>query len=412
MGSVEERPYLVSWNLTRRCNLSCPHCYLDAGGRSHSELTTDEANRVLQDLAALNPSLMLVLTGGEPLLREDLPDLIEEASRTGFLTVLGSNGTLLTQDILKDFKEAGLKGLGVSIDSVESADHDAFRGRAGAWEQAVHALRRAREVGIETQLDVTLTDANWEGIDRFVDLGVSLKARAVNFFFLVCTGRAARTAIATDHYEEALKRIAKASLQERRLMVRARCAPHIYRLLYEGGCRIPEGTRGCLAGRSYLRIDPEGNVTPCPYMPLSVGNVREKPLSAIWREAPELQRLREAQYAGRCGPCEYADLCGGCRARAFSAKGSFLEEDPLCRYQPRGGERVALHEAFRGDLQWTEEAKERIKRVPFFMQGIITRIIESKAQERGVNLVTAGLLDEIKGIGHPGKMTQNCDISH
>lgn len=399
---MEDRPYIVSWNLTRRCNLLCPHCYIDADRGSPEELTREEAMFVIDELSYLNNRLMLVLSGGEPMLREDIYDIVRYSTQAGFITVMGSNGTLLTEDNLSALKEAGLKGLGVSIDAPEPGGHDSFRGLAGAWELSVEALRTARGLGLETQMDVTLTDRNWQDTDGFIELGAALGAKAVNFFFLVCTGRAMGTDISTGHYEEALRRIAKSTMKERRLMVRARCAPHIYRVLHQEGFSIPEGTRGCLAGRAYIRIDPEGNVTPCPYMPVVAGNVKDTSLAAIWEGAPEFRLMRDGAYRGRCGDCEYAGICGGCRARALSDRGDMMDEDPLCTYEPEGRDCVTPDEDFRSELRWEEDARERIKKVPVFMKGMVIRVIETKARERGIDVISSEFMDEIKTRGYHG----------
>jgi radical SAM protein with 4Fe4S-binding SPASM domain len=399
---MEDRPYIVSWNLTRRCNLLCPHCYIDANKGGPEELTREEALFVIDELSYLNSKLMLVLSGGEPMLREDILDIVEYSTQAGFITVMGSNGTLLTEGNISALKEAGLKGLGVSIDGARPEGHDSFRGLAGAWELSVGALRKARGLGLETQMDVTLTDRNWEDMEGFIELGAALGAKAVNFFFLVCTGRAMGTDISTGHYEEALRRIAKSTMTERRLMVRARCAPHIYRVLHEEGFSIPEGTRGCLAGRAYIRIDPEGNVTPCPYMPVVAGNVRKTSLAAIWEESPEFRLMREGTYRGRCGECEYTGICGGCRARALSDTGDIMGEDPLCSYAPEGRGCVKLDDDFQSELRWEGNAKERIKKVPVFMKGMVIRVIETRARQEGIDVISSEFIDSIKTRGYPG----------
>ena len=401
MGALEDKPYIVSWNLTRRCNLLCPHCYMEALNSPCPELTEKEARFVIDELSYLNNKLMLVLSGGEPMLREDLIDIVEYASQAGFIVVLGSNGTLLTAERLKVLRDAGLKGVGISIDSSVPAYHDAFRGLKGAWELSLNALRAARSVGLETQLDVTLTDRNWPEIDSIIELGADLGVRAVNFFFLICTGRAMRTDISTDNYDSALRSISERFSRERRLMVRARCAPHVYRMLHQDGYPMPEGTRGCLAGRSYLRIDPEGNITPCPYMPLTVGNVKEKSLASIWEESPVLRQMRSGVYQGRCGTCEYGEICGGCRARALVKKNDVMEEDPLCTYEPSGKDAITLDDVLKTDLFWEKTARERVKKIPLFMRGMITRVIETKARERGVAVITSEFIDEIKMKGYP-----------
>lgn len=416
MGSLEERPYIVSWNLTRRCNLSCPHCYIDStpqdsetpslleerNWRRGSELTKEEAYGVIDELSYLNNRMMLVLSGGEPMLREDICDIVEYASHAGFIPVLGSNGTLLVKENLRLLKDAGLRGVGISIDSTRSATHDSFRGLEGAWERSMDALRLAKEAGLETQLDSTLTKSRLQEIEALVELGARLGAKAINFFFLVCTGRAIRTTISVENYESALRHIAKISSKERRLMVRARCAPHINRILHEDGFPLSQGTRGCLAGRSYMRIDPEGNVTPCPYMSVKVGNIKKQSLVNLWEDAPYLKLIRKGKYKGRCGFCEYVEICGGCRARALIERNDLMGEDPLCAYQPTGKRKVLLSETFKADLPWDEEARERIKKIPIFMRGMITRSIEKKAREQGVNFVTSALIDELKASAYPG----------
>ncbi len=389
-------PYIVSWNLTRRCNLSCPHCYIDATTGDSGELTPEEARFVIDELTYLNRSLMLVLSGGEPLLRDDLLDIVKYASEAGFIVVMGSNGTLLGEDALLALKTAGLMGLGISIDSLSPDDHDSFRGTEGAWYASVEALRKAVQMGIETQMDVTLRDDNWQDIEGFVELGVKLGVKAVNFFFLVCTGRAMRSQISVKHYEEAIHRIADLILRERRTMVRARCAPHVYRFLHKRGFRLPAGTRGCLAGISYMRIDPEGNVTPCPYMSVVVGNLRQASLRQIWEGSEILRRLRNGPSGGRCGRCEYTEVCGGCRARAYGETGDIFGDDSLCSYEPSSKERVLPDEEGEFSIPWQPKAKERLKRVPAFMRRMVIRVIEEKAKEKGQKEVTSGLIDEVK----------------
>jgi radical SAM protein with 4Fe4S-binding SPASM domain len=399
------KPYIVSWNLTRRCNLLCPHCYIDSrdlkAEAQDTELTRDEAKLVIDELSYLNTHLMLILSGGEPMLRNDIFDIVEYASEAGFIMVMGSNGILLTREKLDLLKKSGLKGVGISIDSVTGRHHDSFRGLPGAWEMSIDALRSAREAGIEAQMDVSLTDMNAEQIEEFIELGASLSVKAINFFFLVCTGRAMKTDIASYRYENALKKIVVLSKTEKRLLVRARCAPHIYRLLHESGVEIPEGTRGCLAGRHYIRIDHAGNITPCPYMPLVLGSVRDRSLKEIWEGSPELQRMRGGAYKHRCGICKYAVICGGCRARALTESSDFMEEDSLCAYTPSGEENISLGTECRTELLWDEKAKDRIRKIPVFMQGMIIRMIETKAKEKGIGTITSELIDELKTRGYP-----------
>lgn len=393
---MEYLPYIVSWNITERCNLRCPHCYMDSGDEvSSQELTTDEARLVIDELTYLNRNLMLVLSGGEPMLRKDIYEIISYAREGGFIVVMGSNGTLIKEEELRLLKEAGLKGLGISIDFIEPSRHDSFRGMNGAWEASYFALRRARELGIETQMDVTLTDANYHQMEHFIELAHELGVKALNFFFLVCTGRARRTDISTRNYNIALKRITELSLSEKRLMVRARCAPHIYRLMYESGARPSKGIKGCLAGRHYMRITPQGYVTPCPYMDLRAGDLRRNSILEIWEGSSLMGELRDERYTGRCGACEYRFICGGCRARAYAETGDLMADDPLCDYMPEG-KNIEEGDSFSSSLQWEEEARRRIERIPLFMRGMIVRMIETRARQLGLDIITSEFIDDLK----------------
>lgn len=335
MDVLGKQAHVVFWNLTKRCNLSCPHCAVGSAaestdGSSQAELSCREARFVIDELSYLNKKLTLVLSGGEPMLREDICDIVESASQAGFTTVLDSNGTLLSRRTLLSLKDAGLRGVGVTISALDPVYHDAFTGLKGAWERAVSALREAREIGLETIMEVSVTEENWIGIRGFVDIAAVLGAASADFFFLACPGAGMKTAISTASGDQALRLIAEISTTEKRLRVRARCVPHITRIFQESGRPLPPGATGCMAGRQYIRIDAVGNVTPCPFMSLRLGNVREISLSEIWENSPWLGLIRDAVYTGRCGDCSYADICGGCRARALAIGGVLMGEDSIC----------------------------------------------------------------------------------
>ncbi len=392
------RPFLVSISLTSRCPLSCPHCFAEASPKG-TDMPPDTVKRVLYQIKRLSPFSMVILTGGEPLLREDLEEIVSWIAEAGLFPVLATTGIGFSEERGKRLKDAGLSGLSVSLDSASSGFHDRFRGVKGSWERAVETLKVSRSIGLETQINATITDENAEEIEDIVDLGAKLGVRAVNFFFIVCTGRAMRTSVSTRVYPKVLERISRIALSEKRVIVRARCAPHIYRFFPEKGLPVGGGTRGCPAGRYYLRIDELGRVYPCPYMPLPVGDLKKENLEEVWERSEVLRTLRTENYSGRCGICRFRVLCGGCRARALTEVGDLMGEDPLCDYRPEGVEEPVRPETGEGrsfKLRWTEEAKRRIEKVPLFLRSVVVRIVERVAEEEGVSEITPEFLERVR----------------
>lgn len=405
-------PLTVSWNLTQRCNLACAHCYIEAtrGTADPGELSPAEAGAVLSQIAKVNSQAVLILTGGEPLLRPDIFDLISEASALGFWTVLGSHGGLLDEKVADRLVASKLKGVGVSLDSMDAAYHDRFRGIAGAWEKTVAAMAVMRDKALPVLVEMTLTRANRSELRAMAQFAIDRGAAALNVFFLVPTGRGARlNDLTATEYEETLRELA--ALQQRhagRLLINAKCAPHYRRVLWEADHDSPfvrtfQGG-GCPAGTYYCRIGPRGDITPCPYMPLSVGNARETPFERVWRDSPVLREFREAKRGGRCGDCEFSELCGGCRCRAYAVTGDYLAEDPSCVYEPGGygKEAIALSpEKTYGigevyELAWTPEAKARLAAIPAFARGMVVKAVEKAARRRGQAVVDGALMTELR----------------
>ena len=396
---------LLSWNVTWRCNLRCPHCYLDATARAGpGELSTEEGEALIDDVASLSPGAMLVLSGGEPLLRRDLPRLAARGARRGLTVVVGTNGTLLDDARAEELAGAGVTGVGLSLDSLDPARHDAFRGVPGAAARTRGALAAARRVGLAVQLQTTVLRENYDEIPALVEWAARQGVRAMALFFLVCTGRGQRmTDLSPERYEDLLRWVATAGARQD-ILVRARCAPHFRPVALELDPRsafLAEDASACLAGRHYARVAPNGDVTPCPYLPLVVGNVRAHPFSELWRTAPAFASLRAPSLGGRCGDCEFASLCGGCRARAFAASGDLLAEDPWCARRPGAKPRAAPP-----PLRWDPEAEGRLANMPAFIRGMVRRRIEARASERGLARVTIELVRESRermpGVaGHP-----------
>lgn len=398
MAAVEP-PSLVALNLTRRCNLSCAHCYLDAGTRREGdrrELSTAEVAALLDRIAGLSDETMVVLTGGEPLLRSDLLELARHAAALGLSTVIGTNGTLLDAKRAADLRDAGVLAAGISLDSLDPAYHDGFRGCPGAWERTMGAIDACRRARLLFQIHFSVTDDNAVELDGMIAFARSAGAAVLNVFFLVCTGRGETvTNVSREVYERTLDRVAQAAREEEELLVRARCAPHFNRIALEADPPLPL-TRlhgyeagGCLAGTRYCRITPEGDLTPCPYMEASAGSVRERDFAELWRSAPLFAELRAPALEGRCGACEYAKLCGGCRARALAKSGNLMGEDDLCAYEPRGGPVIEPMVEPKSTMAWTPEAEERLSRVPPFVRRFVTLRAENYAREIGADAVTA-----------------------
>jgi radical SAM protein with 4Fe4S-binding SPASM domain len=408
--------HVISWNVTRRCNLECAHCYLPAktkkdnsGTSSISELTTSKAVRLIDQIALVNPEVMLILSGGEPLLREDLFELSAYASGKGMMVVLGSNGLLIDAAAAKKLRQSGVSGISISLDSVDPEIHDAIRSCKGAWKRAVAAIELCRNADLAVQINTVVTSKNCDKLPELISYARGLGAQVFSPFFLVCTGRGEeQTDISPEQYEKVLSVIAEEQGRYVDMKIRTRCAPTMRRILHKrnpGSPLLKIGAGRCLAGLSYCRISPEGDVTPCPYMPLSAGNVREREFKNIWENSELFDSLRNPALKGKCGECVYRLLCGGCRARAYAARKDYLAEDPWCAHVPRGGE-VIKPPSFDGDSKvspdvalkpgWTAEAEDRLKRVPSFVRAMVRSAVERYAVENNFRTITPDLMEELK----------------
>lgn len=399
-----EPPFLVALNLTRRCNLACAHCYLDAGTRDDGdagELSTEEVRSVIDKIAELSRETMVVLTGGEPLLRPDIAELARAGADQGLMMVVGTNGTALTDTRVAELRAAGVAGVGISVDSLDPARHDAFRGLPGAWAKTMAGIDACRRGGLAFQIHFSVTEENAGELDAMLDFARSAGALVLNIFFLVCTGRGERfTGVGRETYDRVLARVTEAAHEESELIVRAKCAPHFKRLAYERDPDWPitlaQGYEagGCLAGTRYCRVTPEGEVTACPYIEAPVGSVRQTEFAEIWREASMFQSLRAPVLEGRCGVCEYQKLCGGCRARPMAADGELMGEDSLCGYEPRGGPVIEpLATGAAPTVRWSEEATARLARVPAFLRKMVKTRAQAHVAAQGRAEVTGSDLE-------------------
>jgi len=363
--------------------------------------------RIVDELIAVNPSPMLILSGGEPLLRHDLTHIAAYAAQRGATVVVGTNGTLLSDERIAGLKAAGVRGFAVSIDSLRPSYHDNFRHGKGSLEDTMAALGRLRAQQLDFIIQTTATKGNRAELERIAQWSAEQGAVAFNCYFLVATGRGAGLSdLAPAEYESVLHDLAGWQRQYRgQMMVRAKCAPHFMRHVHAADPDSPilnYETR-CPCGTQYCRITPDGKLTPCPYLPEVAGDLRVQSFGEIWRSSPLFRQLREGSLGGKCGQCEYRKLCGGCRARAFAVEGDVLAADPSCTYEPHGGgaeviepARVSYGSDFVPALTWSREAEARLTRIPSFVRGVVAKRVEDWARERGLREITPELLSEIR----------------
>ena len=402
-------PHVVAWNLTRRCNLECAHCYIAAGPHESAaaELDTDACLAIVDQLLAVNPAPLLILSGGEPLLRRDLTEVAHYASANGATVVVGTNGTLLTDERIAALKGAGVRGVAVSVDSLRPSYHDNFRHGRGALADVQAALGRLSAARLDFIIQTTVTKGNRAELERLAAWSAEQGAVSFNCYFLVATGRGASLSdLAPADYEAVLADLARWERAYRgRMLVRAKCAPHFMRHVHQTDPDSPVlnyQTR-CPCGSQYCRITPDGKLTPCPYLPEVAGDLRVQSFADIWRSAPLFRRLREGELGGKCGACEYRVLCGGCRARAFALEGDLLAADPSCAYEPAGDRPlldrvrdVAYGDEFAPALVWADAARMRIERIPSFVRGVVMKRVEDYARRQGRREVTVELLAEVR----------------
>ena len=449
------RPYVISWNLTYRCNLACEHCYLDAGGTplvgtqnfaDRSELGTEECFRVIDEIAAFAPECITILTGGEPLLRRDILEIVQRAAERGLWVVVGTNGVRITENVARRLAGAGARGLSLSLDALDPDRHDHFRKVRGAWRNTVEGAEILRRTGLPFIVQTTAGAHNLGELDAIADFAHDrLAAKVWNLYFLVPTGRGQFVSdITPAQYDEVLASLYRIQQKyDRRMLVNAKCAPHYIKTVLENAGSEPEaiptpsdaaqdaisgpglprirtysgGAGGCPAGTHYMGIRPNGDVTPCPYLPVFAGTLRTSSLAELWNASELFADVRRrTSLGGRCGECEMNGHCGGCRARAYGMTGDLLAEDPLCTHTPgkfagspllaiRGRESAA--ETSRPPaiqygtevpptIAWDDAAAERMKKIPAFVRGMVIKAVEESCRKSGLDRVTIEELERIR----------------
>ncbi len=339
---------LIAWELTQKCNLNCLHCRGSATNKTApDELSLTEAKSFIDTVLDFTPPPILILSGGEPLSREDIFEIIGYASHNKLRTVLATNGTLVNHEIAKELKKGGIQRVSVSLDGATAESHDSFRGLSGAYLKAMDGIEEMKQVELPFQINTTITKRNLEEIEKIAEMSVNIKAQALHIFLLVPTGRGKNLEgeeISATEYEKVLRWFYDFG-QQYPIQVKATCAPHYYRIVHQKSGTLPAShhpsslsaySRGCLGGTGFCFISHKGEVCPCGYLPLVAGNIREERLVQIWENSSLFQDLRAPnKLLGKCGKCEYRWICGGCRARAYYSSGDYMAEEPLCIYRPQ-----------------------------------------------------------------------------
>ena len=349
---------LVFWELTARCNLKCCHCRAEAHDAFVAgELTTAQVLDVARDIRAVGDPI-LVLTGGEPLVRPDFFEIARACTGLFSRVALATNGTLIDDDLARRIVSTGIQRVSVSLDGAQAATHDAFRGVPGSFDATIRGYDALARAGASLQVNATVARNNIAEVPALLDFLLERKVDAFHVFALVPVGCGAQISddarLSSEQMETFLRWLFEQSIALRdRIHIKATCAPQYYRIMREvsrekglpppgaghGGHGPASGhgmqamTRGCLAGSAVCFISRTGDVQPCGYLPVCVGNVRQQPFGEIWRHAAVFAALRDpGQLKGKCGSCGYRVICEGCRARAFAATSDFMSEDPDCSY--------------------------------------------------------------------------------
>ncbi len=343
----EVLPRVMAVEVTRRCNLACVHCRATSSESApEGELSLSEYKALFDNVASF-ASPIVILTGGEPLLREDLFDLASYVTQLGLRVAVSTNGTLLNDGTITRLKAAGVKTCSISIDGSNADVHDDFRQQEGAFAKSLEGIRMLMDAGLKVQINTSLTRRNMDDLSDIYKLVKTINPNAWHVFMLVPTGRAEETGkeelITSAEYETILNYIYEKNRDDE-MEIKPTCAPQYYRILRQRAKEegIPVDvehfglnarTRGCLAGMGFVFVSYLGEVFPCGYYPKQAGDVRKQPFEQIWRESPLFEKLRNFKnYGGYCGKCAFLKVCGGCRARSYAVLGDDMAEEPFCSF--------------------------------------------------------------------------------
>lgn len=344
---TSQRPFVLVWELTQACELACKHCRAEAQPQRHpDELTTEEGKRLLDQASEFGENQLVVLSGGDPLYRDDTFDLIEYGVDQGLQMTLTPSGTAsLTPDRIQDLADSGLRRLALSIDGASPEAHDGFRKEKGSFRQTVEAARAANEAGLPLQINTTVCAETVEQLPQLRDLVADLDAVLWSVFFLVPVGRGQVLDPVTPERADRVMEWLTDVNDEAEFGIKTTEAPHYRRVAMQRRRSATEkpdsdaiGRRtGITAGDGFAFVSHTGEMYPSGFLPKAAGNVRSDSLVDLYRDSPLFEELRDPEaLKGKCGACEFRNVCGGSRSRAYATTGDPLESDPLCPYVPEG----------------------------------------------------------------------------
>jgi len=349
--NFDQSPMLVIWEVTQACDLACVHCRASAQSeRNPKELTTEQGYRLLDQIKSFGDPLM-VFTGGDPLKRPDLYDLIRYSVKIGLRTNVTPSATpLLTPEAIDQFKASGVSRMAISVDGHDAASHDEFRGIPGTFDRAMAALRHARDIGLDTQFQTTVTRRNMDHLPEIAEIVKEMRSKMWSLFFLIVTGRALENDdLAAPEYEQVFKFMYDLSktapfgiktteaMHYRRYVAQRMKAEHGDRS--NSAREVTWRTAGVSDGKGFVFVSHQGEIYPSGFLPIRGGNVLEEELTDVYRNSELFKTLRDTSAReGKCGVCEYQKICGGSRSRAYALTGDFMGSDPRCVYQPQAAE--------------------------------------------------------------------------
>ena len=331
-------PYHPVWEVTGACNLHCLHCHVNSRASEPDELNTEEGLALIDSLSRERRFKMLVYTGGEPLVREDIDQLLYHSSHCGLGSVIATNGTLIDEVRAKELKRLNVRGVAISLDHTDPGVHNRIRNDERAYELAIRGIEACRKAGILVQINFTAMTFNIDNVEKLLQMGNNFGAGIALCYQLVCVGRgeyATGLALGRELNEKLIQELIKIQA-DLPYIVEPVAAPQYWPALLKNGNLLSRfiGRRtfhGCTAGWGLVYIKANGDVWPCPFVPVSGGNIRKKSFNEIWKESTIFKKLRDRNnLSGRCGRCTDRSVCGGCRGKAWVTHHDPLAEDPDC----------------------------------------------------------------------------------